>query len=115
MTIASKIRMLAILATVIFASALYALSPDPLRPQAVENIGAFCHTGTVTTVCQNRNFVLEKKDGSLHFHFVQQPFEISHGDIIEASGDLIRHFKRDRPGSSGTDYHFTPAAPSPGA
>jgi hypothetical protein len=32
-----------------------------------------------------------------------------------ASGDLIRHFKRDRPGSSGTDYHFTPAAPSPGA
>jgi len=91
MTIASKIRMLAILATVLFASALYALSPDPLRPQPVETIGVFCHTGTVTTVCQNLNFVLEKPNGSLHFHFVQQPFEIGPGDVIEASGDLIRH------------------------
>ena len=91
MIVASKIRMLAILATVLFASALYALSPDPLRPQAVETIGVFCHTGTVTTVCQNLNFVLEKQDGSLHFHFVQQPFEIGPGDVIEASGDLIRH------------------------
>ena len=86
-----KHHVIAILAAVIFASAMPANAADPLCPQAVETIGAFCHTGTVTTVCQNRNFVLEKKDGSLHFHFVQQPFEISHGDIIEASGDLIRH------------------------
>ena len=66
-----------------------------LRPQAVECVGTFCHTGVVTMTDKTFNFALEGLDGRYHCHFVQKKFDISRGDLIEVSGDLRQHDNGD--------------------
>ena len=62
-----------------------------LRPKAVDIIGNFCHTGTVTLVCQDLDFALEGQDGRTVFLFVDhKPFGLLAGDVISAAGELMR-------------------------
>ena len=64
---------------------------SPLRPKAVENIGSFCHTGTVAIADNNFNFSIEDLDGNCRFMFARKPFGATPGDHIAVFGDLIRH------------------------
>ena len=62
-----------------------------LRPKDVENIGRFCHTGTVTMVCRDFDFVLEEQNGRLQFLVVHRKnFGICIGDTIVATGVCAR-------------------------
>ena len=61
----------------------------PLRPKIAAQVGGFCHTGVVTTVQQELNFVIEEKDGRCHFLFAEPHSGIHIGDIVVATGDLI--------------------------
>lgn len=64
---------------------------SPLRPQAVENIGTFCRTGTVIVVNDNVNFAIRDSNGGYRFMFARNPFGLAPGDRIAVSGELIRH------------------------
>lgn len=66
-----------------------------LRPQAVESVGTFCHTGVVTMTDKTFNFALEGLDGRYHCHFAQKKFDISRGDLIAVTGDLLQHDNGD--------------------
>ena len=62
-----------------------------LRPKDVENIGSFCHTGTVTMVCRDFDFVLDEQSGRLQFLVVHRKnFGICIGDTIVATGVCAR-------------------------
>ena len=63
-----------------------------LRPETVANIGSFCHTGTVTMVCMNRDFTLEEHDGRRHFFVVQRKqFGIRLGDFLVVEGNFTQN------------------------
>ena len=66
-----------------------------LRPQAVECVGAFCHTGVVTMTDKTFNFAVEELNGGYHYHFAQKKFDISRGDLIAVTGDLLQHDNGD--------------------
>ena len=62
-----------------------------LRPNDVENIGSFCHTGTVTMVLRYFDFVLEEQNGRPQILVVHRKnFGICIGDTIVATGVCAR-------------------------
>ncbi len=66
---------------------------SPLHPLAVEDLGAFCHTGVVTMVIkkQGLTFAIETPDGRYHQQFARERFEIAPADLIETAGRLVLH------------------------
>ena len=61
-----------------------------LRPQAVESVGTFCHTGVVKKI-SNFNFAVKDQEGGYHFHFALKKFDINQGDLIAVAGDMLLH------------------------
>ena len=61
-----------------------------LRPQAVESVGTFCHTGVVKKI-NNLNFAVKDNGGGYHFHFALKKFDINQGDLIAVAGDMLLH------------------------
>ena len=62
-----------------------------LRPKDVENIGSFCHTGTVAMICRDFDFVLAEQNGRHQFFVVhRKKFGICIGDTIVATGVCAR-------------------------
>ena len=62
-----------------------------LFSRTVGFVGEFCHTGTVTMVCGNRNFALEERDGRRHFLFVEENFGVRRCDVVAVDGQLAIH------------------------
>ena len=91
----TRILVIAVAATAFPVAHAEADNAMSLRPQAVESVGTFCHTGVVTMTDKTFNFALEGLDGRYHCHFVQKKFDISRGDLIEVSGDLRQHDNGD--------------------
>ena len=85
----------AILTALSYPSAANAGMPLPIRPMAVENIGTFCCTGTVTTTNNKKDFAIEDKEGRHHYLFSCKSFGVYRGDRVAASGELVRHDNGD--------------------
>ena len=61
-----------------------------LRPQAVESVGTFCHTGVVKKI-SNFNFAVKDNGGGYHFFFARKKFHINQGDLVVVAGDMLLH------------------------
>ena len=77
------------------ALSIRAAHTDVLQPNGVDFVGTFCVTGLVTHVQANGNFVLERSDGSRRFLFVEEPFNVHPGAVVEAGGNFKRHDNGD--------------------
>ena len=91
----TRILVIAVAATAFSVAHAEADNAMSLRPQAVECVGAFCHTGVVTMTDKTFNFAVEELNGGYHYHFAQKKFDISRGDLIAVTGDLLQHDNGD--------------------
>ncbi|MBQ3289581.1 MAG: ATP-binding protein [Kiritimatiellae bacterium] len=93
MTLREKTKRILLATILAAATPAFAVGADAmasLRPKAVEHVGDFCHTGTVTMVCQNLDFSLAERNGRHHFLVVRKQFGIRVGEIIVAAGECVR-------------------------
>ena len=81
---------IAVLAAAMLAAKVSADVPlRPLSPQAIENVGGFCHTGTVITA--KNNFIIRDESGNHRMQFSTRQLGIRPGDVVETVGNLVRH------------------------
>ena len=60
-----------------------------LRPKVLKQIGSFCYTGIVTRIGANVGFILEERNGRLHY--IHRNEFVSHeGDIVAVEGERVR-------------------------